>query len=77
MIFTGAKRLIFAARGEKGGELIECKMGGITGQYSDSASGTTGPIELTKDWKTYEIDLVGYGLKFYYWWFLCCNVRRW
>ncbi|MBN1899319.1 MAG: hypothetical protein JW827_11125 [Spirochaetes bacterium] len=61
---TGAKKLFFYARGEKGDELVEFKMGGITGQYSDSSSGTTGPVELTKDWKLYEIDLADLDLSY-------------
>ncbi len=54
---TGAKALTFWARGEKGGELVEFKCGGIAGEYPDSMVGTTGPQELTKDWKLYAIDV--------------------
>ncbi|RKX90882.1 MAG: hypothetical protein DRP84_12450 [Spirochaetes bacterium] len=54
---TGAKKLTFWARGEKGGEIVEFKVGGITGDYSDTTEVTTGPISLTKDWKQYTIDL--------------------
>ncbi len=55
---SGAKKLTFWARGEKGGEVVtEFKMGGITGQYSDSASSSIGPIVLTPEWKQYTIDL--------------------
>jgi len=55
---TGAKELIFWARGEKGGEIIsEFKMGGITGEFSDSDSAGIGPAMLTADWKEYRIDL--------------------
>lgn len=61
---SGAKKLYFYSRGEKGDELVEFKMGGITGQYSDSAGGTTGPVELTKDWKMYEIDLADMDMTF-------------
>jgi hypothetical protein len=54
----GMKRLTFWARGEKGGEKIaEFKTGGITGEYADSDSATIGPIELTKEWKKYTIEL--------------------
>ncbi len=60
----GAKKLFFYARGEKGGELVEFKCGGITGQYSDSAAATSGPIELTKKWKLYEIDLADMDLSY-------------
>jgi len=55
---TGAKKVTFYARGEKGGELVtEFKMGGIGGEYSDSTAASIGPIALTKDWKKYTIDL--------------------
>jgi hypothetical protein len=61
---TGAKQLTFWARGEKGGELIEFKCGGIAGEYPDSAVGTTGPIEMTKDWQMYAIELDGEDLSY-------------
>lgn len=54
---TGAKQLTFWARGEKGGELVEFKCGGIAGEYPDSMVGTTGPVELTKDWQMFSIDI--------------------
>ncbi len=57
---TGAKKLVFWARGEKGGEIIsEFKIGGITGEFSDSDSAGIGPAMLTSDWKEYKIDLEG------------------
>jgi len=60
---TGAKKLTFWARGAQGGEKIaEFKMGGITGEYSDTDSVTMGPIELTKEWKQYTLDLSGKDL---------------
>ena len=54
---SGAKKLKFFVKGEKGGEIVEFKMGGVNGAYSDSANATTGPITLTKEWKEYEIPL--------------------
>jgi hypothetical protein len=55
---TGASKLTFWARGEKGGETIsEFKVGGIRGEISDSASVSIGPITLTPEWKEYAIDL--------------------
>lgn len=52
------KRLTFWARGEKGGETInEFKVGGITGEHADSDAASMGPVELTKDWKKYTLDL--------------------
>jgi len=60
---TGAKKLSFWAKGEKGGEIVsEFKMGGITGEFSDSDSAGIGPAMLTTDWKQYEIDLEGKDL---------------
>lgn len=60
---TGAKKLEFYIKGEKGGEIIDnFKLGGITGTYPDTADVSFGPIILTKSWKKYEIDLKGYNL---------------
>ena len=62
---TGAAKLTFWARGEKGGERIEeFKMGGIMGEYSDSDSASIGPVVLTKEWKQYTIDLRGRDLSY-------------
>jgi hypothetical protein len=61
---TGATRLTFWARGEKGNEVAEFKMGGITGEYCDSDMATTGPVELAKEWKQYQIDLSGLDLSY-------------
>lgn len=62
----GAKKLTFWARGEKGGETInEFKVGGISsGEYIDSDTASVGPIQLSKDWKKYEIDLQGKDLSY-------------
>lgn len=54
------KTLSFMARGVKGGEVIDKFMiGGITGQMEegDSDGADTGQVELTKQWKRYEINL--------------------
>ena len=61
---TGAQKLVFSARGEKGGEVVTFKMGGVGmgHQYPDSDAATTDPIVLTKDWKEYSIDLTGKDL---------------
>ena len=60
---NGARRLVFKARGEKGGEVVEeFKVGGIAGDYADSGSASNGPITLSKQWKEYEIDLKGQEL---------------
>lgn len=57
-----ANKLTFWARGEKGGEKLEFKMGGITGTYPDSDLTGIGPLELEKDWRQYTIDLEGLEL---------------
>ena len=60
---TGAKKLSFWARGDKGGERIEeFKIGGITGEYADSDVAGIGPVVLTPEWKQYTIDLEGKDL---------------
>ena len=62
---TGASKLSFWAKGEKGGERIEeFKMGGLTGDYPDSDSAMIGPVILTNEWKQYSIDLRGKDLSY-------------
>lgn len=64
---TGAKRLVFWARGEKGGETIaEFKIGGVgvSRDYPDSDSVGIGPVILTDAWKEYTIDLRGRDLSY-------------
>jgi hypothetical protein len=62
----GATKLTFWAKGEKGGEVInEFKIGGLSsGEYPDSDSAGIGPVQLTKEWKKYEIDLRGNNLSY-------------
>ena len=62
---TGATKLTFWARGEKGGEKAEFKVGGITtGEYPDSLRipASTGVIALSDNWQQYTIDLTGKDL---------------
>lgn len=61
---TGAQKLTFWARGEKGGEVLTFKMGGVGmgRKYPDTDAATTELITLTKDWKQYTIDLKGKNL---------------
>jgi hypothetical protein len=62
---SGATKLTFWAKGEKGGERIEeFTMGGITGDYPDTDSAVIGPVILTKDWQQYTIDLRGKDLSY-------------
>lgn len=61
---TGAKRLSFWARGEKGGEQASFEFGliGRDKTYFDTAGGKLGPVELTSEWRQYTIDLEGKDL---------------
>jgi len=61
---TGATKLTFWARGEKGGEKAEFKVGGIDGKYPDSIQPpvSTGVIVLSDKWQQYTIDLTGKDL---------------
>jgi hypothetical protein len=61
---TGAKKLTFWARGQKGGEKAEFKVGGISGKYPDSIQPpvSTGVIVLSDKWQQYIIDLKGKDL---------------
>lgn len=62
---TGASKLTFWARGERGGERIEeFKMGGILGDFPDSDMAMIGPVILTSEWKEYSIDLRGKDLSY-------------
>ena len=56
---TGAERVSFWARGEKGGEIINnFIVGGIRGkQHEDSDSRVIGPIELAQEWRQFYIEL--------------------
>ena len=62
---SGAKKLSFWARGDKGGEMVEFKMGILAKSkpYHDSSSAALGKVKLTQDWKEYTIDLSGKDLK--------------
>jgi len=62
---TGMTKLIFWARGAKGGEVIQkFFVGGIKGTYPDSANVEFGPVELTDTWKEYSINLSGKDLSY-------------
>jgi len=57
---SGYNRLVFYARGDKGGESVEFKAGGIDAPgkpYKDSFEYSIGTIKLEKEWKRYEMDL--------------------
>ncbi len=61
---TGAQKLKFWARGEKGDEVVSFKFGilGSDKKFSDSAKGEIADVKLTKDWTEYSIDLAGKDL---------------
>ncbi len=64
---TGATKLVFWARGEKGGEQIaEFKVGGIgvNREFPDSDTAAIGPVILTDQWREYTIDLRDKDLSF-------------
>jgi hypothetical protein len=58
---TGAGKLKFLARGEKGGEKVEFKCGGIAGDHPDTFRADT-TVTLDKEWKEISIDLNGQDL---------------
>jgi hypothetical protein len=61
---SGATRLTFWARGEKGNETVTFQFGllGADKRYSDTARGQVEKARLTADWKQYSIDLSGLDL---------------
>lgn len=69
MDLSGAKRLVFHARGENGGEQVEFFLAGLgydgftTQPYADSSRKVSpGYVTLSSEWTRYEIDLEGYDL---------------
>jgi hypothetical protein len=57
---TGAKKLVFWARGDKGGELVSCFKFGVLGtvnKFHDTASGSLDAVRLTSAWKQYSINV--------------------
>jgi hypothetical protein len=62
---TGAQKLTFWAKGEKGGEQIqEFTVGGISGNYPDSDMAVMGPVILSEEWREYVVDLRGKDLSY-------------
>ncbi len=56
---TGAKKLSFWARGEKGGEAVAFEFGTLAKpkKFFDTGKGKLEKVALTKDWQHYEIDV--------------------
>lgn len=61
---SGAKKLSFWARGDKGGEEVTFQFGLLAKdkKYFDTATGKLDKVKLTTEWKRYEIDLAGADL---------------
>lgn len=59
---TGARRLVFKARGAKGGEVVNFQVGGGRGAYPDSDIAKLEGVKLAKSWRSYSIDLRGKDL---------------
>ena len=57
-----ARKLVFWARGDKGGEVVEFTAGGAAANYPDSDSIATGPILLGREWTEYIVDLTPFQL---------------
>ncbi len=57
VVLTGAKKVTFWARGEKGGETVDFKFGilGREKKFFDTGKGGLEKVTLTRDWKQYEI----------------------
>lgn len=61
---TGAKKLTFWARGDKGGEVISFEFGLLAKEkpFHDTANGKREKVKLTTDWQQFSIDLTGKDL---------------
>lgn len=61
---TGAKKLIFWARGEEGGEVVSFQFGLIPKdkKFSDTGKGMLDKVAPTTEWKCYEISVAGQDL---------------
>lgn len=61
---SGAKQLSFWARGDKGGEMVEFKLGIIARNkpYFDTSRASLGKVKLEAAWKQYMIPLSGRDL---------------
>lgn len=55
---TGAKKIVFFAKGERGNEVLsEVKIGGISGVFADTDVAWIKNIKLTNEWKEYKINI--------------------
>lgn len=53
----GAKRFVFYAKGKKGGEKMNFTIGGVTGNFGDTALVQLEDVVLTDEWQKYTLDL--------------------
>jgi hypothetical protein len=63
---TGARRLVFWARGAAGGETASFEFGILKPggkKFHDSGSGKLASVVMSSDWKEYSIDLTGKDLR--------------
>jgi hypothetical protein len=62
--WSGARRLTFWARGEKGGEVVSFEFGLLKAdkKFHDSSGGKLEAVKLTREWQPYSIDLKGKDL---------------
>jgi hypothetical protein len=59
---SGAKRLVFYARGKYGGEIVQFNIGSIGVGSQRLSTASSGPIVLSDKWREYSIDLEGLNL---------------
>lgn len=59
----GAKEISFWAKGGAGGEVVEFKVGGISGKYSDTLEKSTGKVVLSSAWEKYTLNIGSENLK--------------
>jgi len=57
-----AKRVVFLARGDTGGEIVQFEIGSISEIQDKVTSTSTGALILTNNWQEYSIDLEGVDL---------------
>jgi hypothetical protein len=54
---SGAKKVVFMARGGQGGEVVNFSFGGTLGPYPDTDKREITDIVLSTNWQRFEIDL--------------------
>jgi hypothetical protein len=59
---SGVTQLTFFARGDRGGEVVEFKVGGVSSTFSDTVNLTSGDVVLKNKWVKYVFHLEGASL---------------